>query len=138
MWRTIFLYGLVLALGALALGALRDALWVGPRPGEDLVGAIAAAFLILGVWLGWRLFYRPPPADGFSPDPRALASLSVSRREYEVLRLLAAGGSNKEIARRLAVSPNTVKTHVARLFEKLGASRRTEAVLRAREAGLLP
>jgi DNA-binding CsgD family transcriptional regulator len=55
-----------------------------------------------------------------------------------VLHELAAGRTNKEIAARLQVSPNTVKTHVAHLFEKLGASRRTDAIARARELGLLP
>jgi ATP/maltotriose-dependent transcriptional regulator MalT len=55
-----------------------------------------------------------------------------------VLREIAAGHSNKEIAARLHVSPNTVKTHVARLFEKLGVRRRTEALRKARELGLVP
>jgi ATP/maltotriose-dependent transcriptional regulator MalT len=63
--------------------------------------------------------------------------LGISDRELEVLTLLAAGRSNKEIARHLEVSPNTIKTHVARLFEKLGARRRTEAILRARELGVI-
>ena len=61
-----------------------------------------------------------------------------SPRELEVLQALAAGLANKQIARQLGVSPNTVKTHVARLFDKLGAQRRTEAIRRARELGLVP
>lgn len=65
-------------------------------------------------------------------------SLGISERERVVLQQLAAGGSNKEIAQQLGISPNTVKTHVSRLFEKLGARRRTEAIQRARELGLLP
>ena len=68
---------------------------------------------------------------------RVQETLGISDRELEVLELLAAGQSNKEIARRLEVSPNTVKTHVARLFEKLEARRRTEAILRARELGMI-
>jgi DNA-binding NarL/FixJ family response regulator len=55
-----------------------------------------------------------------------------------VLREIAAGHSNKQIAANLHVSPNTVKTHVARLFEKLGAQRRTQALRKARELGLVP
>jgi ATP/maltotriose-dependent transcriptional regulator MalT len=70
-------------------------------------------------------------------DPHAPSRLGISGRELEVLAHLAAGRSNKEIAQRLEVSPNTVKTHVARLFEKLGARRRTQAILRARELGVL-
>jgi ATP/maltotriose-dependent transcriptional regulator MalT len=65
-------------------------------------------------------------------------TLGISSRELEVLALLAAGASNKEIARRLEVSPNTVKTHVTKLFAKLEASRRTEAIQRARELGIIP
>ena len=64
-------------------------------------------------------------------------TLGVSDREFEVLTLLAAGRSNKEIANQLDVSPNTVKTHVAKLFEKLEAKRRTEAISRARELGMI-
>ena len=67
-----------------------------------------------------------------------MAELGISVREREVLAEIVAGRSNKEIAARLKVSPNTVKTHVARLFEKLGANRRTEAIRRARELGIVP
>jgi ATP/maltotriose-dependent transcriptional regulator MalT len=68
---------------------------------------------------------------------RVRETLGVSDREFEVLTLLAQGRSNKEIAKQLDVSPNTVKTHVASLFEKLEAKRRTEAISRARELGIL-
>jgi ATP/maltotriose-dependent transcriptional regulator MalT len=67
-----------------------------------------------------------------------MASLGISDREFEVLELLAAGRSNKEISARLNVSPNTVKTHLANLYGKLEVKRRTEAILRARELGMLP
>ena len=66
-----------------------------------------------------------------------MAALGISGRELEVLQALASGQANKEIARTLGVSPNTVKTHVARLYEKLGAVRRTDAVARARELGIV-
>ena len=66
-----------------------------------------------------------------------MAALGISGRELEVLHALAAGQANKEIARSLGVSPNTVKTHVARLYEKLEAKRRTDAVARARALGIL-
>ena len=73
----------------------------------------------------------------FVADDLAMESLGISGREREVLELLAAGRSNKEIARELNVSPNTVKTHVSKLFEKLAVRRRTEAISRARELGIL-
>ena len=101
------------------------------------VSLIATGFLALGVWLGARAFRRPAASPPFDGNPQALAALGISPRELAVLRELAAGRSNKEIARALAVSPNTVKTHVARLYEKLEAKRRTDAVRRARELGLL-
>jgi ATP/maltotriose-dependent transcriptional regulator MalT len=103
---------------------------------ETYVVLVAAGFLALGIWAGSRLFRRPPPA-GFVENTRVQETLGISGRELEVLKLLAAGQSNKEIARQLELSPNTVKTHIARLFEKLQARRRTEAMVRARELGIL-
>jgi DNA-binding NarL/FixJ family response regulator len=86
-----------------------------------------------------RLFARRPAQVPVGQgNPQALAALGISPRELEVLHEIAAGHSNKEIAARLHVSPNTVKTHVARLLEKLGAKRRTDALRRARELDLVP
>ena len=68
----------------------------------------------------------------------ALKSLGVTEREFAVLELLAAGRSNKEIARDLGVSPNTIKTHILHLFEKLQVQRRTQAIQKARELRLVP
>jgi ATP/maltotriose-dependent transcriptional regulator MalT len=73
----------------------------------------------------------------FEANTRVQQTLGISEREFQVLELLAAGRSNKEIADGLNVSPNTVKTHVARLFDKLEVRRRTEAIVRARELGML-
>ncbi|HSG33270.1 MAG TPA: response regulator transcription factor [Sphingomonadaceae bacterium] len=104
---------------------------------EFYVGAVAAIFVVLGIWVGNRLTPRARPAE-FARNEAALAYLGISVRECEVLELLAAGYSNKLIARRLEISPNTVKTHVARLFEKLEATSRTQAIAKARELRLLP
>jgi DNA-binding CsgD family transcriptional regulator len=104
---------------------------------DEIIPYIAGP-VALGVFVGARLFagrHRPPAFDG---NPRAQDSLGISDRERAVLLELAAGRSNKEIARELHIAPSTVKTHVARLYEKLGARRRTEAVRRARELGLVP
>ncbi len=127
---------MLLAGGALALQWLDYLRLVRTRSSDLYVFLIAAAFLALGVWLGVRVFApaRPAPFDG---NPRAVESLGISARELRVLEELAAGRSNQEIADRLHVSPNTVKTHVARLYEKLGAKRRTDAVARARELGIV-
>ena len=138
MLRTVVIYGLALAVGAVALEWLHYQVWARTHVGELYIALIAIAFLGLGVWMGARLFRPIGPAGAFEPNLKALASLGITAREHEVLGQLAAGRSNKEIARRLNLSPNTVKTHVARLYEKLEAARRTEAVLRARELQLIP
>lgn len=137
MWKRVVGYGALLALGALALQWLDYARLARMHSGDIYVFLIAAAFLVLGIVLGVRVFAAPTAAT-FDGNPKAQAALGLSERELEVLKELAAGHSNKEIAAHLHVSPNTVKTHVARLFEKLGARRRTEAIRRARELGIVP
>jgi len=136
LWKSIAAYGAALAVGALALQWLEYDRLARSRPGDIYLALVAVAFLALGVFLGVRLLVRPK-AVPFDGNPQAVASLGISPRELIVLKELAAGHSNKEIARRLEVSPNTVKTHLARLYEKLGAVRRTDAVNRARELGLI-
>jgi DNA-binding CsgD family transcriptional regulator len=136
MLRTILIYGVLLAGGAFGLQWLEFEFVVRTHATETYLILIALAFMGLGVWVGARLFRRPSSAP-FEPNIRVLQTLGVSDREYEVLALVAEGRSNKEIARALDVSPNTVKTHIANLFEKLEARRRTEAILRARELGIL-
>lgn len=95
---------------------------------------VAALFLGLGLWLGFAMWKPAVPPPG---NPAAAASLGLTPREIEVLGLLAAGQANKEIARALGVSPNTVKTHLARLYAKLDAPSRTAVLARARELGLI-
>jgi DNA-binding CsgD family transcriptional regulator len=111
-------------------------------------GLIAATFAVLGIWLGLKLTAKrqtivvreiPVPADGpFIPDERRRENLHITRRELEILELIAQGLSNREIAERLFVSESTVRTHSSRVFDKLGARRRTQAVQFGKEFGLLP
>ncbi len=137
MWKRIAIYGACLALGTLLLQGLDYLHLVRRYSGEIYVFLIATAFLALGLFAGARLFgaRKPVPFDG---NPQAVSSLGISPRELMVLTEIAAGRSNKEIARVLDVSPNTVKTHAARLFEKLGAVRRTDAINKARDLGIVP
>ncbi len=137
MIRIVLIYGVLLAAGAFGLQALQYQFLVRTHAKEAYVALVALAFLVLGVWIGARVFRRPSPATEFQPNERVRETLKISGRELEVLTLLAAGQSNKQIAQRLEVSPNTVKTHVANLFAKLDARRRTEAILRARELGVI-
>lgn len=137
MARIVLTYGLALS-GLLLLAAWLD--WHQATQAwstSAYVLAIAVLSAALGAWLGHRLTPGPRPAD-FTLNAPALAQLGISPREHEVLGLLAGGLTNKEIARRLAISPNTVKTHCARLFEKLEAGNRTQAIAKARDLRLLP
>jgi DNA-binding CsgD family transcriptional regulator len=111
-------------------------------------GLIAALFAGLGVWLGLKLTKKqevvvvkevPVPApQSFTLNEERLKGLGITRRELEILALIAQGLSNREIADKLFVSENTVKTHSSRLFDKLSARRRTQAVQIGKEMGLIP
>lgn len=135
-WSAILGYGAVLAGAAFAISWLeyRHASLLVPT--EIYVVVVAVAFAGLGVWIGTRLT-STGPQHGTLDRLSRLAAHGITDREATVLDLLAEGHSNKEIARELGISPNTVKTHVARLFEKLGANRRTQALRRARELSLI-
>ena len=137
MWKRVVGYGALLAVGTLILQWLDYQRLARMHSGDLYLFLIAAAFLVLGIVLGVRIFAAPKPV-AFDGNPEAQEALGLSERELEVLHELAAGRSNKEIAAHLHVSPNTIKTHVARLFQKLGSRRRTEAIRRARELGIVP
>lgn len=125
-------YGAVLGLSAFAISWLQLHHAIGLFPTEGYVVCIALAFATLGIWAGRQM--TPPHSPIATAKPPAHG---ISTREQMVLSLLAQGQTNKEIARTLDISPNTVKTHVSRLFEKLGVQRRTQALHRARSLGLL-
>lgn len=133
----ILLYGAALALLSLLLAWLDFRRVAQGWSGSFGVLVLAAGFVTLGIWAGNRLTPRAA-APVFVRNEAAVRELGVSPRELEVLASLAEGAPNKVIARRLAISPNTVKTHVARLFQKLDASNRTEAIARARALRLVP
>ena len=137
MTRIIILYALGLAAGAFLLQWLQDTYFVRAFSTEIYIALIALAFAGLGVWAGMRLARRPASAT-FEKNTAALAALGITLREQEVLALLAAGKSNKEIASKLGVSPNTVKTQIASLYQKLEVQRRTQAVQKARDLALIP
>ena len=159
MKRTVLLYGLVAGVLAAVLRVIEYRFLVVEHALQLYGALVAALFAALGIWLGRRLVApramtspaapavlaadAPPPAVALAepasaPDPAGAARLGVTRREHEILALIAEGLSTREIAARLGVSENTVKSHAGRLFDKLGARRRTQAVQSARAAGLLP
>jgi two-component system, NarL family, response regulator LiaR len=145
---SIFLYGVAMAglIGLLKFVEYR--FFVRDLSLELYIGVVAVLFVGLGIWVGRRLTSRPttrqpelqppPPATPFKLDETSLKKVGVTKREYEVLNLIAEGLSNQEIADRLFVSTSTVKTHTSNLFLKLEASRRTQAIQKAKELGLLP
>ena len=137
MKKIILLYALGLSAAALLLSWLEYRYVTRIYAGEVYVILIAIGFTALGGWAGWRLTRRAPAAP-FEVNRAALASLRITEREHETLVALADGLSNKEIARRFDVSPNTVKTQVSSLYEKLEVSRRTQAIQKARDLTLIP
>lgn len=136
MWRTIFLYALALAIAAAGLEWLRFRHVTRLIPTEVYVGLIALLFVALGLWIGRRL--TALPRGPFVRNEAAIRSLGLSPRECEILEMLASGASNKELARALGISPNTVKTHVSRVYKKLDVDRRIQAVEEARRLALIP
>jgi DNA-binding CsgD family transcriptional regulator len=137
MARTILLYALALGLAVAAIEWLESHYAMRVVSTELYILLLAIGFVALGIWAGRRLTPRPA-AGPFARNEAAIRSLGLTPRECEILALLAAGQSNKEMARSLGISPNTVKTHVARVYEKLEVQRRVQAVEKARWLALIP
>jgi NarL family two-component system response regulator LiaR len=153
--KTILLYGLLGGVLIAGLKLIEYRFLIVEHSIEIYGGIVALLFSLLGIWLGLKLTRTretvivrevevPVPvevpvrvADPFVPDPARVRALGITPREMEILEAIAAGLSTREIAAKLFVSENTVKTHSSRLFDKLDARRRTQAVQVAREAGLI-
>ncbi|MEO8172034.1 MAG: response regulator transcription factor [Sediminibacterium sp.] len=145
--KLVLLYGGSLAVLLILLKWLELRFIIYDHSFEIYVGAIALIFTSLGIWLAVKLM-RPKvqtvivekkvysQAD-FTPDEKEIASLGMSKREMEVLQLMAEGLSNQEIAGKLYVSLNTIKTHSSSIFEKMDVQRRTQAVDKAKKVGII-
>lgn len=144
----ILIYGLSGGLLIVALRMIEFRFLVIEHSIEIYGGLIAALFAGVGIWLGLKLTRKKevlvikevlvPSIEPFSLNEQRLKVLGITKRELEILELIAHGMSNREIAEKLFVSENTVKTHLSRVFDKLGAKRRTQAVQIAKETGLIP
>lgn len=147
MKRHVLIYGLIGGILIALLKWTKYRFLVIEHSIEIYGGLIAATFAVLGIWLGIKLTGKqkivvkevPVPAtEPFLRDDSRREHLGITPRELEILELIAQGLSNREIAAKLFVSENTVKTHSSRVFDKLGARRRTQAVQLGKEFGLLP
>ena len=148
MWKHVLLYGLVGGVLIAGLKAIEYRWLIVEHSIEIYGGIVAAIFAVVGIWLGRKLTREKEtvvvrevlvaaPVE-FVRDQRKLQSLGITPRELEILELIAQGLSNKEIAEKVFVSENTVKTHSSRVFDKLGARRRTQAVQLGKELRLIP
>ncbi len=137
MARLVILYAIALALAVTGLEWLEYRYVTRTFSTEIYIVLLGAGFAGLGLWAGHRLTRRRVQAI-FARNAAAIRSLGLAPRESEILELLAAGRSNKEIARQLEISPNTAKTHIASVFQKLEVQRRTQAIHKARELALIP
>ena len=148
MKRHVLLYGLIGGLLIAVLKWMEYRFLVIEHSIEIYGGLVAATFAALGIWLGIKLTSKQervvikevPVLSGepFLPDDGKREALGITPRELEILELIAQGLSNREIAEKLFVSENTVKTHSSRVFDKLGAKRRTHAVQLGKELRLIP
>ncbi len=138
MKKEILIYGIALAAAATLLSVLQYHFLVRSFSFELYLLMIALLFTVVGVWAGKKM--TGTPATGrqeFIPNHEAIAYLGLSDRELEVLMLIAEGLSNQDIADRLFISKNTVKTHLSNIFSKLDASRRTQAIKKARSLKII-
>jgi two-component system, NarL family, response regulator LiaR len=146
--KRILLYGAAGGVAIALLKLLEYKHFAGAYPTDVYVGVVALMFTVAGVTLGLRWTRRKEVVvirevrvrdEGpFTLDAAKLKELAITPREHEILGLIAEGLSNREIAERLFVSENTVKTHSSRLFEKLSVNRRMQAVQKGKELGLIP
>ncbi|HVR42598.1 MAG TPA: response regulator transcription factor [Thermoanaerobaculia bacterium] len=146
--KRALLYGVIGGALIALLKLIEYQHFVRAYPTEIYGGLVAVIFTAVGAYLGlrWtrrseRVVLREVRVRDHGPfvlDSEILAELGLTPREHEILGLIAQGLSNREIAERLFVSENTVKTHSSRLFEKMGVGRRTQAVRRGKELGLIP
>ena len=144
MKKTILLYSAAMALLVLLMKFVDYRFLIRDISVEFYIGVVAVLFTALGIWVGLKFTRTSPKLETSVPrsgepqhNPEAIAELGLSKREIEVLELMAQGLSNQEIAEKLFISLNTVKTHSSKLFQKLSARRRTQAVQIAKSKGII-
>jgi len=147
--KQIIIYGISLAVLIFLLKWIETRFIIVDNQLDIYAGIIAVVFMVLGIWLALKL--RKPKVHtvvvekeiftvrtDFSINQNEVSRLNLSKRELEVLQLMADGLSNQEIASRLFVSLNTIKTHSAQIFEKMEVKRRTQAIDLAKRLSIIP
>ncbi|HMF72175.1 MAG TPA: LuxR C-terminal-related transcriptional regulator [Flavitalea sp.] len=148
--KNVLLYGTSLALLLFFLKWLELRLIIVHNSFEIYIAVVALLFTALGIWLALKLANPKirtvvvekevfiEKTEDFTVNQRVLDKLGLSKRELEVLQLMAQGLSNQEIASRLFLSLHTIKTHSSRIFEKMEVERRTQAIDMAKKLGIIP
>ncbi|MEZ5016799.1 MAG: LuxR C-terminal-related transcriptional regulator [Flavipsychrobacter sp.] len=149
MRKTIVIYGLALAALTFLLKAVEYKYLIHDMRMEVYIGIIAVLFTAVGIWVATKIIRRKTdtvikevvvtvPAQEYVQNDALIEKLGISSREYDVLEQMSQGLSNQEIADKLFISLNTVKTHAANLYVKLDVKRRTQAVQKAKELHIIP
>lgn len=146
--KQIVLYGIALGALLIVLKLLEFNLVIRNNVFEVYAGIVAMLFCAVGIWVGLKYSNIKPNTTkivvevqssiNFKADEKIISELGISKREYEVLEMIAKGHTNQEVADKLFVSHNTIKTHLSNLFAKLDVNRRTQAIQRAKELNILP
>jgi two-component system, NarL family, response regulator LiaR len=146
--KLILLYGLLGGVLIVVLKLIEYRFLIESYSIEIYGGLVAFVFAGVGIWLGLKLTKTKetvvikeisvPARTTFAVNHDKINELGITKRELEILALIAQGMSNREIAEKLFVSENTVKTHSSRLLDKLSAKRRTQAVQLGKQFGLIP
>lgn len=146
--KQIVLYGIALGALLIVLKLLEFNLVIRNNVFEVYAGIVAMLFCAVGIWVGLKYANIKPNTTkivvqvqssiNFKADEKIISELGISKREYEVLEMIAKGHTNQEVADKLFVSHNTIKTHLSNLFAKLDVNRRTQAIQRAKELNILP
>ncbi len=136
-WRLILVYGLILGILLVGFQLMKFSYFTGDITVEIYLGLIAVTFLVIGLVVGRRNFQRSEPLPEAPPTSRMGIYGELSERELEVLQRVAEGETNREIAERLFLSPDTIKSHVSNIYRKLDVNRRAQAVARAKELEII-
>lgn len=145
MTRIIIVCASIIVVGALALATMRYHLLLSGGRSDLYAVGVAVMFLAVGLWAGRTYASERERAEvqesfpeaAFAPSPIHTVAHDLSQREVEVLVVMAAGRTNKEIADQLFVSANTIKTHVSSIYSKLGVSRRVQAIQKGLDLGII-